>query len=473
MRCSGPFSFNRDLHNEPLPMPDSLIFTLLSFLVALAVLITVHEFGHFWVARRLGVRVLRFSIGFGQPLWRRTARDGTEYVIAAIPLGGYVKMLDEREAPVPEADLPYAFNRKSLWRRSAIVMAGPLFNFLFAILAYWGIYVTGDVGARPLVGAVDAGSPAEEVGFRPGDEILEVNGHRTPTWESVLFGLMAAQGEGSDVPVRVREADGHESVHYLDAKTLGRLGDDPDVMKQLGLEPARPELPPVIGKVMLGEPADEAGLRSGDRLLAADGTPLKTWKAWVDYVRARPGRPIQVKLERGGKILRVRIVPRALPTKEGTVGHIGAGVQVPEGLFERYRVEVRYGPWEALGQSLRKTWDLSATMLRVMGRMLTGQASLENLSGPISIAQTAGRAAHVGVGYFVKFLAVVSISLGVLNLFPIPVLDGGHLLFFLIEAVRGAPLSERAMEQGQRLGIALLVGLMFLAFYVDLNRLLG
>ena len=454
-------------------MHDSLIFTLGSFLVALGVLITVHEFGHFWVARRMGVRVLRFSIGFGQPLWKRTARDGTEYVIAAIPLGGYVKMLDEREAPVAEEDLPRAFNRKPLWRRSAIVVAGPLFNFLFAILAYWGIYVTGDVGARALVGTVRPDSPAEVAGFRPGDEILAVDGRRTPTWESVLFALMAAQGEGRDLPIRIREADGDESVLRLDSQTLSRLGDDPKVLAHLGLEPARPELPPVIGEVVVGEPADEAGLRAGDRLLRADGKPLKTWKAWVDYVRARPGKPIRVELERNGRRLTLQLTPRALPTEKGVVGRIGAGVQVPEGLFDRYRAEVRYGPGEALIQAWDKTWDLSATMLRVMGRMLTGKASIENLSGPITIAQTAGQAANVGFAYFVKFLAVVSISLGVLNLFPIPVLDGGHLLFFLIEAVKGSPLSERAMEQGQRIGIAFLVGLMSLAFYVDLQRLLG
>jgi regulator of sigma E protease len=453
---------------------DTLLFTIASFVVALAILIAVHEFGHFWVARRLGVRVLRFSIGFGQPLWKRVSpRDGTEYVIAAVPLGGYVKMLDEREASVAESDLPRAFNRQPLWRRTAIVVAGPLFNFAFAILAYWLVFVSGDTGLRPLVGEVAPESIAEQAGIRPGDELLEVGERPTATWEAAVYALVAEHLEGTDLALRVRDGDGAERVAYLDAEALAGLSDDPNILQTLGLSPARPVLPAVIGELVRGEAADRAGLRPGDRLLSADGRPLDHWQHWVEYVRARPDTPIEVEVERGTGRLLLEVVPKALQQQDQVIGRIGASADVPEGLYDDFRTEVKLGPVMALGASLEKTADLSLLMLKVLGRMVTGQASIENLSGPISIAESAGKSASYGLTYFVKFLAIVSISLGVLNLLPIPVLDGGHLLFFLIEGVTGRPLSERAQLQGQRIGLALLLALMGLAFYVDLSRLLG
>jgi regulator of sigma E protease len=453
---------------------ESLLFTIVSFVVALAILIAVHELGHFWVARRLGVKVLRFSLGFGQPLWKRVSpKDGTEYVVAAIPLGGYVKMLDEREAPVPPEQLPLAFNRQPLWRRSAIVVAGPLFNFLFAILAYWLVLVSGDVGLRPLIGEVEPESVAERAGFRPGDEILAIGERTTPSWESAVYALMAEYLEGRDLAVRVREPDGSEAMHWLASEDLVRLADDPNILGTLGLSPRRPEVPPVIGKLVPGDPAQRAGLRPGDLLVSADGQPLAGWRQWVDYVRERAGQTIRLQVRRDGQILELDLTPKAVADGERSIGRIGASVQIPEGLYDSYRVIVRLGPLEALGGSLDKAADLSLLMLKVIGRMLTGQASIENLSGPISIAESAGKSASFGWTHFLKFLAVVSISLGVLNLLPIPVLDGGHLFFFLLEAIKGSPLSEEFLVQGQRIGVALLLALMTLAFYVDISRLLG
>jgi regulator of sigma E protease len=452
---------------------QDLAFTVVSFIVALAILIAVHEFGHFWVARKLGVKVLRFSIGFGKPLLRRVGdRDGTEYVVAAVPLGGYVKMLDEREGPVDDQEVHRAFNRQRLWKRTAIVAAGPAFNLLFAIMVYWGILVTGDTGTRPLIGTVEPDSIAAQAGLASGDELIRVGDRSTPTWESAVYALMAESLNGEDLPVRVRDASGAEVVHTLDGDALAALPDDPEILSHLGLAVAKPVLPPVLGEVMDGEPAEQAGLRSGDRVLASDGEPVQSWRQWVDLVQAHPGEPMRVRIERGGEEIDLVLTPRIAEGSEGPVGRIGAAVHVSDELFDDYRTEVRLGPVEAAGAAVARTFDMSVLMLRVIGRMLIGEASVENLSGPISIADAAGKTASYGLDYFIKFLAVVSISLGVLNLLPIPILDGGHLLYFAIEAVKGSPLSEQAQMQGQRIGLALLAALMTLAFYVDIARLL-
>jgi len=451
-----------------------LLFTIGSFLVALAILISVHEFGHFWVARRLGVKVLRFSIGFGRPLLRRQRDpDSTEYVLAGIPLGGYVKMLDEREGEVPPDQLHQAFNRQPLWKRSAIVAAGPFFNFAFAILVYWAIFATGETGLRPVIGAVTPDSIAAEAGFQSGDELLRIGDRKSPTWDSAVFALMAGALGHEDLPVRVRDASGVEHERRISGEQLAELPEDPNLLERLGLGPLRPSLPPVIGELTPGEPAEQAGLRVGDRVLAVNGTPVEDWREWVELVRKSPGSQMRVEIERNGERLELPVTPREIVADGAPIGRIGAGVQARDDLLDPYRVEVRYGPLDALFQSVHKTLDMSQLMLRVMGHMLVGQASVENLSGPITIAETAGRTASYGLGYFIKFLAVVSISLGVLNLLPIPVLDGGHLLYFLIEGVKGSPLSERAQLQGQRIGVALLAALMTLAFYVDLSRLFG
>ncbi len=443
------------------------------FILALGVLITIHELGHFLVARRLGVKVLRFSIGFGRPLLRRTGGDGTEYVLAAIPLGGYVKMLDEREGEVPVALRPMAFNNQTLWRRAAIVAAGPLFNFALAIALFWGLLVAGETGDRPLVGEVTQGSAAAAAGFAPGDEILAVGQRPTPTWESAVFALMAEALDGQDLAVRVREADGQEAVRRLAGPDLAGLPESPAILSVLGLTQARPQLPPVIGEVLPGGAAEAAGMLAGDRVLMSDGEPVTTWQAWVERVRRHPEQVLRVSVQRGDARLELKVTPRRQDEAGLSVGKIGAAVDVPEGLFDDYRTLVRLGPIEALGAATAKTLDMSALMLRVLGRMIIGRSSVENLSGPISIAEAAGKTAGYGLAAFLKFLAVVSVSLGVLNLLPIPVLDGGHLLFFLIEGIKGSPLSEQAQEQGMKFGMVLLAGLMTLAFYVDIARLLG
>ncbi|MES9969215.1 MAG: sigma E protease regulator RseP [Candidatus Thiodiazotropha sp.] len=453
---------------------DSLLFTLLSFIVALAILIAVHEFGHFWVARKLGVKVLRFSIGFGRALWRRTAdADGTEYVIAAIPLGGYVKMLDEREGPVEPEEQHRAFNRQSLRVRSAIVVAGPLFNFLFAILAFWLIFVTGDTGLKPLVGEVESGSIAEQAGFTQGDEILAVADLATPTWESVVYAMLSEALDSSKLPIRVRSETGVEHIHQLPALGLSELAEDGMLLQNLGLSPDRPDLPPVIGAVLDGEPADLAGLKPGDRIVNVDGIEVMDWSDWVKYVRKRPGQVLELEIDRGGDYILMQITPKLVQDDGEGYGRIGASVTLPDDLMDDYRAVIKYGPIDAIGQSIAKTWDLSLLMLRMLGKMIIGEVSVKNLSGPISIADSAGKSASYGVSYFLKFLAVVSISLGVLNLLPIPVLDGGHLFFFLIEGIKGRPLSDRFLEQGQKIGLLILLAIMSLAFYVDINRFLG
>ncbi len=453
---------------------DSLLFTIASFLVALGILITVHEFGHFWVARKLGVKVLRFSIGFGRPLWKRSGRvDDTEYVVAAIPLGGYVKMLDEREGPVSSEEQHRAFNRQSLPVRSAIVVAGPLFNFIFAIFAFWLIFVTGDTGLKPIIGEVGEGSLAEEAGFRPGEQIVAVGGQQSATWESVVYILLSESLDQPKLAIRVRDEVGRELIHWLSTEGMQDLAEGGKLLQNLGLTPKRPILPPVIGTLLPGEPAERAGLEMGDLLLTADDIPLESWSDWVEYVRERPGQLIRLEIERNGRLLSLELIPATLPGEGQPVGRIGASVQVSPDLFADYQTEIRYGPMAAVGHAVQKTWDLSLLMLRMLGKMVTGEISVKNLSGPISIADSAGKSASYGVLYFIKFLAVVSVSLGVLNLMPIPVLDGGHLFFFLIEAVKGSPLSEKFMEQGQKIGMVILLAIMGLAFYVDLNRFLG
>lgn len=463
---------------------SSFLFTLASFIVALGVLITVHEFGHFWVARTLGVKVLRFSVGFGKPLftYREKQRastpdagisDGTEYVVAAIPLGGYVKMLDEREGDVSEGERHRAFNRQSLSVRTAIVAAGPIFNFLFAIFAFWLINVTGDLGARPLIGKVVEGSVAAGAGFQADDEIVSVGDSITPSWETAVYAMLSESLPGESLSIRVLDSSGSERLRMLQGDVLLSLAEGGQLLKEMGVVPKRPLIPPVLGEISAGGPAAVAGLRQGDRVLLVDGEEVGDWSRFVAYIQQRPGERIEMQIQRDRMSETIGVDVGQKVVDGRLVGRIGAGVAVPEDLYDQYRVEIRYGPLEAIGVASIRTWDTSVFMLRILGRMLVGEVSVKNLSGPISIAQTAGKSASYGFTQFLKFLALVSVSLGVLNLLPVPVLDGGHLLFFLIEAIKGSPLSEEAQAQGQRVGLLLLLALMGLAFYVDLSRLLG
>ncbi|HLF95750.1 MAG TPA: RIP metalloprotease RseP [Methylococcaceae bacterium] len=447
------------------------MYTLFFFLLALGILVAFHEFGHFWVARRLGVKVLRFSIGFGPVLWsRRQDPDGTEFTLSAIPLGGYVRMADEREGEVESKDLPYAFNRQSLPVRSAIVAAGPLFNFALAILLYWLVLSVGETGLRPLLGSVAPGSLAAEAGFVAGDEITAVDGRAAPIWEIALGSIFRAVVEKEEIPIDVRTEAGEEVQRLLVIPP--KIAAHPEqLMTRLGFRPASPRVPPVIDKVLPGSAAEQAGLRHGDLLLDADGEAIGDWQSWVDYVRARPGRDIRLQLERDGMRQELTIRPEEVQEAGKGSGRIGATVFVPEDLMHELRAEYRLGPFAALGESLRRVWDYSGLTLKMMGRMFIGQASVDNLSGPIGIAQYAGQSARLGWSHFFKFLAVVSLSLGVLNLLPIPVLDGGYLFFYLVEAVKGSPLSEETMALAQRIGMGALILLMSLAFALDIQRL--
>lgn len=453
----------------------SVLQSIVAFLVTLGILVTIHEYGHFWVARRLGVKILRFSVGFGRPLWmRRFGPDRTEFVFAALPLGGYVKMLDEREGEVPAAELQRAFNRRPVGARIAIVVAGPAANFALAVLAYWLMFMVGVSGLAPVLGEVSPGSAAARAGLQAGERIVAVDGRSTPTWEAVLQASLKRILEPGQMNLRVTDRYGGERAVALD---LGNVAIDDltrgNFFDVVGMEPARPVLAPVIGDLVPGGRAQEAGLQPGDRVLSADGRPVGDWAEWVQFIRARPGQPIDITVERDGRRLDLRLVPDSVREDDGaTVGRIGAMVSgerlgpAPELALERY------GPITAAGRAVGRTWDMSVLTLGILGKMLFGEASVQNLSGPISIAQYAGQSASIGIAAFLSFLAVVSLSLGILNLLPVPLLDGGHLMYYLIELVTRRPVSESAQAFGQQIGFVLLLGLMGLAFYNDLVRIL-
>ncbi|WP_106420624.1 RIP metalloprotease RseP [Salinicola tamaricis] len=445
---------------------------VLAVIVVLGLLITFHEFGHFWVARRCGVKVLRFSVGFGKPLWSRRDRHGTEFALAAIPLGGYVKMLDEREGPVDPAEREHAFNRKSVWARIAIVAAGPIANLLLAVVAYWALFVYGTTTVAPVVGAVVPGSPAAEGGLRQGQEIVSVQGESTPSWNDVNLQLIAAIGADGALSVTTRErAEGPTTDHRVPVSGWLVRQDPPQPLATLGVVPFRPTAPAVLGQVLEGGPAAKAGLQPGDRLLRVDGRELDDWAGFVEAVRAHPGEPLQVTLSRGGETRTLTLTPDIREAEDGArIGYIGAASERVEWPAQ-YRREIRYGPLAAVGQALEKTGEMTWLTADSIRKMVVGWISPSNLSGPITIARIAGDSARSGVETFVGFLAYLSISLGVLNLLPIPVLDGGHLVYYLIELVRGRPVSENAQAMGLKIGVALVGCLMVMALYFDLMRL--
>jgi regulator of sigma E protease len=448
-----------------------ILFYALSFVVALGVLIVVHEFGHFWVARRCGVKVLRFSVGFGRPLWRRVfGADRTELVVAAIPLGGYVKMLDETEAPVPAAELPRAFNRQKVWKRVAIVVAGPAFNFLFAILAYWAVYLVGIDGIRPVVGRVTPDSIAAKAGFEVGDEILAIDGHAVQSWGQRRLYLFQRALDRAVVEVEVRDQHQQTHVRRLDLTSLPSAAVDASLLERgIGLYGYLPQILPVIGGMEDG-PAKTAGLKVGDRFVSISGKPVHGWDDVVSGISARPGQPTDVVVERDGATQTFQVTPAPIAQGEHTIGRINIRPQIAD-IPADMRTRVHFGPIAAFGEAFQNSWAMTALTFQMLYRMATLQVSSKNISGPITIAQYAGQSAKVGGTQFLLFLAVISISLAVLNLLPIPVLDGGHLLYYVIEVVKGSPVSERVMLLGQQVGIALLAGLMMLAFYNDLTRI--
>lgn len=441
-------------------------------LIVLGVLITFHEFGHFWVARRCGIKVVRFSIGFGPALLRWRDKLGTEFVIAALPLGGYVKMVDEREGEVAPEDLAGAFNRKPVALRIATVAAGPLANFVLAIVAYWLVFMIGMQGIAPIVSEVAPDSVAASAGLEPGQEIVAVDGVATPTWQALGEQLVRRIGDTGPIrfsvvyPDSSLRYDSEGMLHQWDVDT-----DAPDPIGSIGLKLYQPVVVPIADEVVAGDPADLAGIVPGDLILAADGVAMTDWYTWVEYVRARAQQSINVSVERDGQTFLTTVTPRPAQSEDGrAIGQVGMSVVVPEWPQDLFR-EMKYGPVEALGRAAEQTWKTSALILVSIKKMLSGDISVKHLSGPITIAKVAGASAEHGMGPFLQFMALLSVSLGVLNLLPIPVLDGGHLAYYLIEAVKGRPVSDRIQELGYRLGLFLVVGLMVLALYNDLLRL--
>jgi regulator of sigma E protease len=449
-----------------------LIYTIGITLATLAVLVAVHEYGHFWVARRCGVKVLRFSIGFGKSLASWRDKQGTEYSVAAIPLGGYVKMLDEREGAVPADELHRAFNRKPVLQRIAVVAAGPVANFVLAIVAYWFLFMAGESGYAPVIGEVKPGSVAEVAGLEPGQEIVAVDGSETPTWQALSFQLLERIGDTGAISFAVKYP-GSDVVYESAAVVTRWLADEeqPDLLGGLGLTLYMPDILPEVGEVTPGSPADRAGLKSGDMVLTADGVTMALWQDWVDYVRARPGQAIALTVRRGDVVFETSVVPeRVVPDEGEPFGRVGVAVVVPPMPADMVRTFSR-GPLESLAASAQRTGDLVVFTLSSIKKMLQGLISPKNLSGPITIAKVASASAKSGLESYISFLALLSVSLGVLNLLPIPVLDGGHLLYYTVELLAGRPVPEKIQVLGYQLGLFVVLSIMALALFNDFARL--
>ncbi len=436
----------------------------LALLVTLGILVTVHEFGHFVIARRSGVRVVRFSVGFGRPLWSWHDRHGTEFAIAAIPLGGYVRMLDEREPGVIEVERrpgDLSFNDLSVWWRIAIATGGPLANFLLAMLVYWFLFVVGTTGIAPILGAIPAGTPLERGGLAAGREIVAIDGVETRSWQEVTMALAGRLGDSGDLIVRTRVPGAEATLETrVPIASWHRGVDEPDLLGSLGIVPA---LPAILGEVLGDGPAAGAGLRRWDQIVAANDEAVTSWSQWVGVVQRSPGEPLQLRVEREGREVLLTVTPEARAATDGSMtGYVGVAP---------YMREIRYGLAGAVPQSIAETWDKTALTLGLLKKMVVGDVSVKNLSGPITIAKVAGDSARSGWRFFLSILALLSISLGVLNLLPIPILDGGHILFCLAEVVRGKPLPERAQIVGTQIGLFLVGGLMILALYNDFSRL--
>ncbi|MDO2947001.1 sigma E protease regulator RseP [Aeromonas simiae] len=447
-----------------------VLWNIGAFIIALGILVAVHEFGHFWVARRCGVKVERFSIGFGRAIWRRLGKDGTEYVVAMIPLGGYVKMLDGRVDELQPGEERLAFNHKSVWARMAIVAAGPFANFIFALFAFWLMFMIGVPSVKPVVGEVRPGSIAAEARLEPGMEIVGVGETATRDWEGVTYALLERMGESS-LTLQVQQKE----TQYAVSRELSIAGwrFDPDKespVTSLGIIPLGAQVLPEVAMVVPKGAAEQAGLQAGDKLLRIGDQTITHWEEFARVVQSAPGQSLVLEVQRGDAILPLTLVPQSRTTKGVTSGYVGVAPKVVP-LPDEYRILLQYGPLQALWHGALKTWDLIGLTFNMIGKLIGGIVSLDNLSGPISIAKGAGSSADYGLVYFLGFLALISVNLGIINLFPLPVLDGGHLVYFLIEAVRGRPVSERTQEIGFKIGAAVLVFLMGIALFNDFTRL--
>ena len=449
------------------------IFTyVFAFLIAIGVLVAVHEFGHFWMARRLGIRVVRFSIGFGRPLWRHRVADGTEYALSAIPLGGYVKLLDEREGPVPPEHLSQAYNRQPVWRRVLVLLAGPAANFLFAVCAYWVLFAVGVPALKPVIGEVTEDSIAARAGLAAGDEIVGVGGRETPTRETAVLAILDQLMQQRPIEIDLRRGNGAAGEAALRIPGSTRSLTEPGaLLPGLGFDFWYPTVPAIVGTVVADSPAARAGVRPGDRIVAIEGEVVEDFPGLVQRVQPNPGRTLDFTIERSDGRVNLPIEVQSQREGDRMIGRIGvqpvAGSQVPDHM----RTVERYGPIEAVGRAADKTWRMSELTVRMLWNVVTGDVSVKNLSGPINIAEYAGFSLRQGALAFLSFLAIVSVSLFVLNLLPIPILDGGQIVFQLAELAKGSPVSERAQAVGQQIGLVLLLVLMSFAFYNDLSRL--
>lgn len=453
----------------------SIFSNIFFFILAIGVLVTFHEYGHYWVARKSGVKVLKFSVGFGRPLykWVKTrGADSVEFVIAAIPLGGYVKMLDEREGVVPEEDKPRAFNTQPVATRFAIVIAGPLFNFILAFVFFWLVYVMGITATKPLLGEPEADSIAARANFIDRDEIIMVGKKSIKSWQEFRLALIQQGLDGGVLPITVREENDLEVIRHLDLGDMQLLEDEKDVVRKIGFTRWWPELPPVIGGVLDDGAASKAGLLKGDLIKGINRQPVERWDQVVEIVKSSPGKILNFEVERDSQVMIVDVIPEVRKVAEKKSGFIGAYQDIPDSLKEELTVELEYNAFESIGLAITKTWDTSILTLRVFGKIISGEATLKNISGPVTIAQYAGLTASIGFSTFIGFLAIISVSLGVLNLLPIPMLDGGHLFYYLIEIVKGSPVSEAFEAKGQVIGIVLLGLLMCVALFNDFQRLM-
>ena len=452
----------------------SLIFTIISFIVAISILVAIHEYGHYIVAKKLGVKILRFSIGFGKPLWtKRFGKDQTEFVVAALPLGGYVKMLDARETEVNPEEEHREFTRQSVWTRIAIVAAGPIFNFIFAIFAYWLMFVVGISGVKPLIGNIDNDGLAKQAGLISGYEIVSINNNKTPIWDVAVKNIIPSIIDRSQAVLELKDKTGNIVTRTLDfSATKGEIKVD-KLFEQLGFTPWRPHIKPIIGTVIENSPAENAGFQVDDVIISVNEIVTPDWIEVVDLVSHKPAEVLQVAVLRNNKKVILQVIPEKIKRDGQVVGRLGIGHKVGTSYPKDMRVTHGYNVLEAIPRALSRTWDFSVLTLKMLSKIFTGEVSIKNLSGPVSIAQYAGYSASAGFARFLDFLAVVSISLGILNFLPIPILDGGHLTYYLIEVVRRKPVSEETQEFASRIGLVLLFSLMTVALYNDIIRALG
>ncbi|HEY7985957.1 MAG TPA: RIP metalloprotease RseP [Methylophilaceae bacterium] len=450
------------------------MLTLAAFLVTLAVLIVVHEYGHFIAARWCGVKVLRFAIGFGRPIFTRDfGKDRTQFVIAAFPLGGYVKMLDEREGPVPPADQARSYNRQNVWKRSAIVIAGPLANLLLAIALYWTLFMVGVTDMKPWIGQVAANSPAALASMHAGEIITKIGDTKISGWQEVRWNMLQQALKHGTVMVEASSGQNESHLHRIDLSHLSSKDFDDDVMEKIGLTPAKPEMPPRVGEILPDSAAQRDGLQVGDMIKTVDDMPVADWQSLTQIVRSNPGKPLLMQIVRQDHNVSLHVTPMATKENANVIGRIGAAYVMSDSENAQYLIDVKYPPLKALQHAVKKTWDTSLFSVKALASMVAGNMSWKGVSGPVTIATIAGQTAHIGWKAFLGFLALVSVSLGVLNMLPVPVLDGGHLMYHMVEILRGAPLSERTMEYGQRVGLTMLGLLMTVALYNDIVRFMA